>query len=590
MAAIFDPGPAKKTNQSAEDSDYAASITSSLDGLRNALEQTTLLSTGTAATHPSEVLRIKSIHQISDYLIPRLSNLNAPLLAVVGGSTGSGKSTLVNSLLQDQISISSAVRPTTRVPVLAHNPADTAWFDDQRILPDLRRVQAEGAERASTTAGKGKVLLTPNSRVPAGIALLDAPDIDSISEDNRALSAQLLNAADLWIFVTTANRYADALPWELLTEAGVRDITVFVVLNRVPPGADAEIAPDLRRLLAEHQLDPSRLHVIPEVVLDANGFIPADFVQDLRLWIESLASDAQERQRIAAQTLDGALKRTTADVGELLAELRDQQQQLEDLTQDVEHRFGLALERATDALNDGALLRGEILTRWQDFVGTGDLLRGIEGAVGRVRDRIGSFFSGKPPAERRVEQAIETGLHTIFVSEITSACKDTELVWKNTPTGQALLENLPAAGPEADLEERAATCIREWQNDVLSMIRQEGSGKRKSARIAAIGVNSVAVILMVVVFASTAGLTGIELGIAGGSAVVGQKLLEAIFGEDAVRRMAAKARTMLHNRAKELISNSSSKYLDTIEANEQPEIISQLTTFVRSQGQKGQHS
>ena len=43
---------------------------------------------------------------------------------------------------------------------------------------------------------------------------------------------------------------------------------------------------------------------------------------------------------------------------------------------------------------------------------------------------------------------------------------------------------------------------------------------------------------MVVVFASTAGLTGAEVGIAGGSAVLGQKLLEAVFGDQAVRRLA----------------------------------------------------
>ena len=40
-----------------------------------------------------------AVRQIDDYIRPRLSDLDAPLLAVVGGSTGSGKSTIVNAII-----------------------------------------------------------------------------------------------------------------------------------------------------------------------------------------------------------------------------------------------------------------------------------------------------------------------------------------------------------------------------------------------------------------------------------------------------------------------------------------------------------
>ena len=39
------------------------------------------------------------VDQLDDYVLPRLRRLDAPLLAVVGGPTGAGKSTLVNSLV-----------------------------------------------------------------------------------------------------------------------------------------------------------------------------------------------------------------------------------------------------------------------------------------------------------------------------------------------------------------------------------------------------------------------------------------------------------------------------------------------------------
>jgi len=60
---------------------------------------------------------------------------------------------------------------------------------------------------------------------------------------------------------------------------------------------------------------------------------------------------------------------------------------------------------------------------------------------------------------------------------------------------------------------------------------------------------------MILILASTGGvITGAEVAAAGGTAVVGQKLLEAVFGEDAVRRMAKQARLQLHEHALSLLA------------------------------------
>ena len=395
------------------------------------------------------------------------------------------------------------------------NPADEPWFANERILPELTRLRGAGYSEGHGMERHDALLVVPHNNVPRGLAILDAPDIDSVSDDNRALAGQLLNAADLWIFVTTANRYADAIPWEVLTEAGGREITVCVILNRVPSGAETDIVPDLQRLLAAKNLDPKLLHVINEVPLDEQQMIPGERLEPISAWLNSLAANAAERQRIAEQTLDGAMKRLQEDVRCLGEQAEDQDLQLSALAKIATERFEFTLGKTTEALKDGSLLRGEILARWQDFVGAGELLRGIEGVVGRIRDRVGSFFSGKPPATHRVEDAIESGLHTVLVGEITNAFHDVDRSWRNTPIGIELLSSLPANRPPKELESSAADTIRAWQKDVLEMIRSEGAGKRKTARIAAFGVNGVAVALMVVVFASTAGVTGLEVGIAG---------------------------------------------------------------------------
>ena len=101
------------------------------------------------------------VDQLEDYVIPRVMTLDAPLLAVVGGSTGAGKSTLVNSLVGTRVTEPGVLRPTTRSPVLVHNPADAAWFGQDRLLPDLERVDrrhhrpGRAPARAEPTGARG---------------------------------------------------------------------------------------------------------------------------------------------------------------------------------------------------------------------------------------------------------------------------------------------------------------------------------------------------------------------------------------------------------------------------------------------------
>jgi hypothetical protein len=78
------------------------------------------------------------------------------------------------------------------------------------------------------------------------------------------------------------------------------------------------------------------------------------------------------------------------------------------------------------------------------------------------------------------------------------------------------------------------------------------------------GINGLGAALMIVVFSMTAGLTGLEVGVAGGTAVVGQKILEAVFGEDAVRRLARKARDDLHERTRRLLQAEQRKFLELL--------------------------
>jgi energy-coupling factor transporter ATP-binding protein EcfA2 len=518
-----------------------------LTSLREALQGTRLPLEIPGATerraHLAEI-----VSQLEDYVLPRLVQVDAPLLAVVGGSTGAGKSTLVNSLVGARVSEPGVLRPTTRSPVLVHHPDDAGWFDQQRILPELERT-------TRATADPDGLQLVASPAMPQGLALLDAPDIDSVVEQNRSLAAQLLAAADLWLFVTSAARYADQVPWGFLKQAAERSAAVAIVLDRTPPGALAEVSGHLARMLTSRGLKDSPLFTVPESPLDEQGLLPAEAVASIRGWLHELGADVEARNGVVRQTLDGAIRaigRRTYDLADAAQAQLDMRTRLK---RDVDVSYDQAVADIDTGTADGTLLRGEVLARWQEFVGTGELFRALESKVSWLRDRITNAVKGKPQQAEKVTVAVESGLQTLLLEHAEAAAERTDASWRSVAAGAQVLE---AAGVDLSrasrgFRELTERMVRDWQSGVLEMVRTEGGDKRTTARFLAYGVNGLSVALMVVVFASTGGVTGAEVGIAGGSAVVGQKLLEAVFGDQAVRRLALNARKDLATRVDALL-------------------------------------
>jgi hypothetical protein len=506
--------------------------------------------------------------QLDDYVIPRLRSLDAPLLAVVGGSTGAGKSTLVNSIVDAEVSRSGVLRPTTTTPVLVHHPEDERWFSDDRVLPGLSRVT--GAAVADD--GGQSLRLVVSGSLPPGMALLDAPDIDSVVSANRALANQLLSAADLWLFVTTAARYADAVPWELLRQASERGTAVAIVLDRVPSEAMADIRSHLASMLREQGLSTAPIFGIPEAQLTAEGRLPEQDVARLRSWLTALASDARARSVIVKQTLDGALGSLDERARVLVTATRQQAQAVAALQEASDAAYRDALANVEQGMTDGTLLRGEVLARWQEYVGTGEFFKQVESTISKVRDRITAAIKGQAPPAGDLGEALQTGVAALISAQGQGAAATAARQWRQLPGGDWLLDQDPALSKASpDLAPSVERLVRDWQGEVLELVRGEGKDRRTTARIAAYGLNGIGVILMLVAFAHTGGLIGAEVGIAGGTAVLAQKVLEAIFGDQAVRDMAAKARKRLLEHVQELYAAERARYdgaLDGVETKE----------------------
>ncbi|MGJ9414334.1 ABC transporter [Aeromicrobium sp. CF4.19] len=490
--------------------------------------------------------------QLSDYVIPRLVQLEAPLLTVVGGSTGAGKSTLVNSIVGETVTESGVLRPTTRSPVLVHHPDEGEWFRPDRILPDLPRTDV-------ITNDVYALRLAPSRFMPRGLAVLDAPDIDSIDAANRELAAQLLAAADLWLFVTSAARYADQVPWDYLRRAAERSTSVAVVLDRTHDAHVVEVRGHLARMMTSRGLSDSPLFTVPESEVDAHGLLPREAVAPIVTWLHDLAADPQGRATVIQGTLDGAVRHNIVrshDVGDAIGQHVAAAQQLRG---DVDSVYAKTIETLVEQTSDGTLLRGEVLSRWQEFVGSGELLKSVEERVSRLRDRLVDNVTGRRTRAAEVLEAVGSGLQVLVMEHAESAAEQTHRAWSATSGGRGVLAaHRGMDRASRDVRVTSERLVRDWQTRVFDLVRTAGSDKRLTARFLALGVDGLGVALMVQVFVRTAGRDDV----AGSS--VARKLLVGIFGEQEVQDLERRARADLEQSVVALLESERKRYTDLL--------------------------
>lgn len=404
--------------------------------------------------------RAELLAQLDDYLVPRLKAPEAPLLAVVGGSTGAGKSTLVNSLVGRQVSEAGVLRPTTRTPVLVCHPDDHHWFAGMRVLPDLMRVWApqdvEDFPSAARNTPRGaaggpgrhatrEVRIETVSTLPRGLAILDAPDIDSLVVENRTLAAELICAADVWVMVTTASRYADAVPWHLLRTAKQYKATLVTVLDRVPHQVLAEVSRQYGALLTRAGLGEVPRFTVPELPesTGGGGLLPASAVAPLFAWLAHHAQDPAARQYAVGRTALGALDSLGRRMPELASAVAAQHAAAVRLTFAVEDAYKREGKRVRGRLDRGAVLAGDALTRWRGY-----------------------------PLDTSADELLDSlaeSLAALLQCAVAAADERIAEAWRREPAAGAVA--LPA--PDREAAERIGMAVRRWRRVLEELAEEE---------------------------------------------------------------------------------------------------------------------
>ncbi|WP_179646514.1 GTPase [Spinactinospora alkalitolerans] len=498
--------------------------------------------------------------QLDDYVLPRVRKADTPLLIAVAGSTGAGKSTLVNSLVGEQVTTTGVRRPTTNSPVLACNPADVGWFSEASFLPTLPRVRQQGL----AMPGKdGMLVLAASECMPEGVALLDTPDVDSAVAAHHEFAAKFLDAADLWVFVTTSRRYADARVWEFLQVARDRDTSLAVVLSRVPRRGRDQLVDHFGAMLEANGLGHATRFTIPETDQVAGGRFTANTADPVRDYLADVAGDLVQRDTVSRRTFAGVLNSFRTRVPELAKQVEVQAEAGRVLGAAVDSAHSAALAEIDEATRNGSLLRGNVLARWQDVAASGELVRSL-----RVRTRRRAK-AGTDPASRvhALDQAVRDGVEALVVSSAERAAEEVVERWGAVPGAEALAERHELAGVPEDLPRRARTAIAAWRRTVVDLIASDGVAKRSVARFVTYDEEAFALVLII-------GLLGFgtsDVAVSQGTSAAPQRLLKALFGSESLRNIGARAREDLRARTGELLQEERQRFTDALAAAHLPD-------------------
>lgn len=490
--------------------------------------------------------------QLDDYVVPRVRTSASPALIAIAGSTGAGKSTLVNSLAKSGVSATGVRRPTTGTPILVCHPDDHEWFAEGDLLGGLRRL---GEPTPGTTGG---IVLVSAEDIPPGVALLDTPDIDSVVEEHHETAHRMLDAADLWIFVTTAARYADAPAWRLLRLAKERGARLAIVLSRVPPRSREVVTKHFVRMLTEYGLGEVDRFVINEGKV-TDGMLPDDEVAELRRWLTELSVDERRREQAVRATLDGVLNSFRTRVPALAKHMEMQVAFRRELRGDVDGAYARALAGIERNTGDGSLLRGEVLARWQDFAGSGDLMRALHL---RKPGRLGAKAVRQTPERlTALKAALRAGLESVVVSAAQRAAEEAAARWLQRPGAEELLSAVPGLGHASDeIARRTGRTVAAWQDHITELIRTEGVTKRSVARVISFDAESLSLIL-------TIGLLGNDsTPVEGTAGTLPGRLVHALLGAESLRNIGGKARSDLRARIGLLFDEEIMRYVQALDS------------------------
>lgn len=375
-----------------------------------------------------------------DHASARLRNGSDHTVVALTGSTGSGKSSLLNAITGAQIARTGVTRPTTSVTqAVTFGPTAEALLD---LIGVSRRHNVQAAEDALE-----------------GLVLLDLPDFDSVTQSHRMEVDRLVQLVDLMVWVTDPQKYADeSLHTGYLQPLSTHADVMRVVLNKIDTLEGSQLQAcmtDLSRLLADDGL--STLEPIPVSTVTGHGIaelraVLADLVQAKQAAVERINADIHSHvkslsdtygsispvdvESVRGQLVDGLMQAAGSDtVASLVA--RQYRRDAGLATSWPTFRWLRRLRRAPLA---------KLQTTADSSVAQAEVSRTLRGVGQRLTERVGPTWSGATTELLRAQIGPVTDALDSRISRSIQSLRQPPRWWRPVSFAQTALFALLAVG------------------------------------------------------------------------------------------------------------------------------------------------
>lgn len=368
-----------------------------------------------------------------------------PIVCLMGG-TGTGKSTLFNSLAGRKISDVGTRRPFTLKAVIL---VDEAWVEELESCPFLQE------------SGPAAPLVVSSHLDSGSPILVDTPDFDSVQTYNRVIAENFFIISDIMMFVTSQEKYADLAGRKITEMAGEWEKAAVFVMNKVVSQGAYN---DFISFVSGHGFKSSPLMV-------ERLEYPPELIEGLRKrpgFIDLLHMESNDgRVQARSQELGRLRGRALSSLKDLETVLEAQSQRVESLN----NRIGAILADVAGDMNrqlDAIItedVEGQIRHRLENLLRKYDVLfvprmlvrRALREIFGTIADLFSESRHETAPSEKDIRiEDLEQTRSTVRLKPLESAVANLNLRVAELLASDQSLEDLrtvvrksvPRMGPD----------------------------------------------------------------------------------------------------------------------------------------------